>query len=165
MKLATFQALTRNPRLFFYLTRSQKESLSDGDNPCEQAAPARPNNEAALTIDNLRRDLASFNARDPQFATLVVDRLLAAARESQASDLHLLPTSEALDVRWRVDGVLEPLAAIPSQLAPNVIARLKVLAGLLTYRTDTPQEGRRRASLGGHGNSRVNSLPRRSGAV
>lgn len=101
-----------------------------------------------MTIDNLRRDLASLNTRDPQFATLVVDRLLAAARESQASDLHLLPTAEALDVRWRVDGVLEPLAALAMQLAPNVIARLKVLAGLLTYRTDVPQEGRIRTEGG-----------------
>jgi type II secretory ATPase GspE/PulE/Tfp pilus assembly ATPase PilB-like protein len=101
-----------------------------------------------LTIDNLRRDLASLDARDPQFATLVVDRLLAAARESQASDLHLLPTADALDVRWRVDGVLELLAALPGQLAANVIARLKVLAGLLTYRTDQPQEGRIRAESG-----------------
>src|SRR5581483_1203270 len=101
-----------------------------------------------MTSDNLRRDLASLNARDPQFATLVVDRLLAAARESHASDLHLLPTATALDVRWRVDGVLEPLAALPAQLAPNVIARLKVLAGLLTYRTDGPQEGRIRTEGG-----------------
>ncbi len=101
-----------------------------------------------MIIDLLRRDLASLNARDPQFATLVVDRLLAAARESQASDLHLLPTADALDVRWRVDGVLQPLAALPGQLAANVIARLKVLAGLLTYRTDLPQEGRIRAEGG-----------------
>ncbi|HWB07681.1 MAG TPA: GspE/PulE family protein [Pirellulales bacterium] len=101
-----------------------------------------------MTIDNLRRDLSSFDVRDPQFATLVVDRLLSAARDSQASDLHLLPTADALDVRWRVDGVLEALTRLPGQLAPNVIARLKVLSGLLTYRTDVPQEGRIRSDGG-----------------
>ena len=101
-----------------------------------------------MTIDGLRGELAALDARDPQYATLVVDRLLAAGREMQASDLHLLPTADGLDVRWRVDGVLEPLAVLPGRLAPNVVARLKVLAGLLTYRTDMPQEGRIRETAG-----------------
>jgi general secretion pathway protein E len=95
-----------------------------------------------MTIDRLRHDLAAFDALDPRYATLVVEQLLAAGGEAEASDLHLLPTADGLDVRWRVDGVLELLATLPARLAPNVVARLKVLAGLLTYRTDVPQEGR-----------------------
>ena len=42
---------------------------------------------------------------------------------------------------WRIDGVLQSIAHIPD-VATNVIARLKVLSQLLTYRTDVPQEGR-----------------------
>ena len=110
-----------------------------------------------MNIDNLRRDLAVLDPRDPQFASLAVDRLLAAGRETQASDLHLLPTADGLDVRWRVDGVLEPLTTLPGRLAPNVIARLKVLAGLLTYRTDVPQEGRIRETAGAE--VRVSTFP------
>jgi type II secretory ATPase GspE/PulE/Tfp pilus assembly ATPase PilB-like protein len=75
-----------------------------------------------------------------------VDLLLAAAREAGASDIHLQPGPEGLDVRWRLDGVLQPVALLPARLAPNVVARLKVLAELLTYRTDIPQEGRVRAA-------------------
>lgn len=101
-----------------------------------------------MTIDGLRRELAALNSHDPQYATLVVDRLLAAGRETHASDLHLLPTADGLDVRWRIDGVLEPLAVLPARLSSNIIARLKVLAGLLTYRTDLPQEGRIRETSG-----------------
>lgn len=101
--------------------------------------------------------LADIAANDPQFATLAVDRLLKAARDAQASDLHWLPTADALDVQWRVDGVLQPLASLPGHLAPNVIARLKVLAGLLTYRTDVPQEGRIREAGGGE--VRVSTFP------
>ena len=41
-----------------------------------------------------------------------------------------------------MDGVLLPVATFPASLAGNVVARLKVLAGLLTYHTDRPQEGR-----------------------
>jgi type II secretory ATPase GspE/PulE/Tfp pilus assembly ATPase PilB-like protein len=80
--------------------------------------------------------------REPQFASEFVDNLLRAARDAQASDVHLDPDGESLRVRWRLDGVLQPLAELPKYVGPNVIARLKVLAGLLTYELALPQEGR-----------------------
>jgi general secretion pathway protein E len=93
-------------------------------------------------IDSLRAALAARSATDPAFATEAVDLLLQAALAAGASDLHLLPTQEGLDIAWRVDGVLQPLALLPPAASPRVVARLKVLADLLTYRTDVPQEGR-----------------------
>lgn len=110
------------------------------------------------SAEQLRQDVAALDPRDPQFATLVVDRLLAISRQAQASDLHVQPTADALDVRWRVDGVLQPLASLPAKLAANVVARLKVLANLLTYRTDVPQEGRIRAEADG-AEVRVSTFP------
>jgi type II secretory ATPase GspE/PulE/Tfp pilus assembly ATPase PilB-like protein len=71
----------------------------------------------------------------------LVDELLAGAIGRMASDVHFEPTSEALLVRYRLDGVLHDEDRLPPTLAENVIARLKVLAGLLTYRVDIPQEG------------------------
>lgn len=72
---------------------------------------------------------------------VLVDALLARARARGASDLHLEPTPGALLARLRVDGVLENLTALPAELAPNLVARCKVISGLLTYRNDVPQEG------------------------
>jgi general secretion pathway protein E len=111
----------------------------------------------SMNVDNLRREMAALDVNDPQFATVAVERLLAVARQTQASDLHLLPTADGLDVRWRVDGVLEPLVTLPGRLAPNVVSRLKVLAGLLTYHTDVPQEGRIREAAGSE--VRVSTFP------
>jgi type II secretory ATPase GspE/PulE/Tfp pilus assembly ATPase PilB-like protein len=90
--------------------------------------------------------LKALDASRPQYATLVVDRVLAAAVQSGASDVHFLPVETGLDLRWRIDGVLQAVATLPREGAPNVIARLKVLADLLTYRTDVPQEGRIRGA-------------------
>jgi general secretion pathway protein E len=45
-------------------------------------------------------------------------------------------------VKFRLDGVLDTVEKLPRSLSENVIARLKVLGGLLTYRNDVPQEGR-----------------------
>jgi len=93
-----------------------------------------------------QRVLAELDPRDPEFATRAVDRTLAGGRSHGASDLHLQPTPEGLEVRFRVDGVLQPGGAFPRKVAANIVARLKVLAELLTYRTDVPQEGRIRVA-------------------
>lgn len=93
----------------------------------------------------------AIDALDPtgsRYATEVVDRILHEARQAGASDVHCQPISEGLEIRWRVDGVLQPVATIPGKVAANVVARLKVLADLLTYRTDVPQEGRIRVAPG-----------------
>jgi type II secretory ATPase GspE/PulE/Tfp pilus assembly ATPase PilB-like protein len=90
--------------------------------------------------------LAALKPADPDYAIRFVDEVLRAARERGASDLHMQPTPEGLELRWRLDGVLLPIGTFPAGASANVVARLKVLAELLTYRTDVPQEGRLRAT-------------------
>lgn len=71
----------------------------------------------------------------------LVNGLIQRAIEARASDLHFEPADDGLRVRLRVDALLQTVEEIPKPIAPNVVARLKVLAGLLTYRSDVPQEG------------------------
>jgi type II secretory ATPase GspE/PulE/Tfp pilus assembly ATPase PilB-like protein len=78
-------------------------------------------------------------------AVEIVDALLIAAQAARASDVHLVPDGISLQVLWRLDGVLQPVTQIGKPLASNVVSRLKVLAELLTYRTEVPQEGRLRS--------------------
>ena len=91
-------------------------------------------------------------------AVELVELVLAEARRANASDVHLQPTPAGLEMRWRVDGVLRRTGLLPTSLATNVVARLKVLSDLLTYRTDVPQEGRIRGD-GGEGEVRVSTFP------
>jgi len=72
----------------------------------------------------------------------LVDDLLGRAVQAAASDVHFEPAGSELTVKFRLDGVLGTVESLPKSLADNVIARLKVLGGLLTYRNDIPQEGR-----------------------
>jgi len=72
----------------------------------------------------------------------IVDELLRKAVASGASDIHFEPMGSELKVKYRLDGVLNPVESLPAAMADNMIARLKVLGGLLTYRNDVPQEGR-----------------------
>ncbi|MBN2295457.1 MAG: type II/IV secretion system protein [Pirellulales bacterium] len=98
-------------------------------------------------------EFASLDSTDPEFVTHLVDRILAAAQDYSASDVHLQPFANGLEVLFRIDGVLQPIATFASEIAPNIVARLKVRSELLTYRTDIPQEGRIRAETSTSTNS------------
>ncbi len=68
--------------------------------------------------------------------------LLAEAVALGASDLHLDPTGAGLAVRLRVDGRFVSRGGLPTEAGLRLVGRLKVLAGLMVYRSDVPQEGR-----------------------
>jgi general secretion pathway protein E len=101
-----------------------------------------------MRADDLSAALKKYDPADQRYATEVVERVLAGARQSGASDVHFQPAAGGLDLSWRIDGVLQAVTSIPAKVSPNIVARLKVLAELLTYRTDVPQEGRIRGAPG-----------------
>jgi type II secretory ATPase GspE/PulE/Tfp pilus assembly ATPase PilB-like protein len=108
--------------------------------------------------DAFRDRLGRLDAKSPRHAVEVVDLVLAEARAAGASDVHLQPSPDGLVMRWRIDGVMQDLGTLPAAIAPNVVARLKVMAELLTYKVDVPQEGRVRG-VGGEGEVRVSTFP------
>ena len=75
-------------------------------------------------------------------APALVDEILREAVRRQASDVHLEPTAEGYEVRLRVDGLLHVLQRLDPAAGRSVVGRMMVLAHLLTYRLDIPQEGR-----------------------
>ena len=83
-----------------------------------------------------------FSACDADRVPELIDVVFESAARLAASDIHLLPTREGLRLRYRVDGLLHEAACFDRAIGPNLVARLKVLARLLTYQTDVPQEGR-----------------------
>lgn len=106
--------------------------------PKDSQTPSTTSN-AAIALQ-----LQQLAPRDPHYATRFVEHLLAAACARGASDIHLTPSPQGLLVAWRIDGVLQHLGVFPSGETADVVARLKVLADLLTYRQELPQEGRLR---------------------
>ncbi len=90
----------------------------------------------------LQSQIEALDRRSPERTGKLVDLILAEAVRVAASDVHFEPTHTALEVRYRLDGVLQKVAVVSRDLAANVVARLKVMAELLTYRQDVPQEGR-----------------------
>jgi general secretion pathway protein E len=71
-----------------------------------------------------------------------LDDTIRKALDQRASDIHFEPTTAGYTVRLRVDGLLQTLAQYDATTGRSLVNRLMVLAQLLTYRLDVPQEGR-----------------------
>jgi type IV pilus assembly protein PilB len=72
----------------------------------------------------------------------IVDELISDAVSMKASDIHLEPREETLHVRCRIDGVLHDLREYPSQLAPGIISRVKIMGDMNIAERRLPQDGR-----------------------
>lgn len=85
--------------------------------------------------------LQSADSVDSLEITHLVDLMINDAIESGASDIHIEPWDASLVVRIRLNGVLQELLHLPVDLMEKVGGRLKVMANLVSYEMDRPQEG------------------------
>ena len=72
----------------------------------------------------------------------VVNLIIQDAIKQRATDIHVEPTLNDMQVRVRVDGVLRPMMQLPKWLANPVSSRMKVLARLDIAERRMPQDGR-----------------------
>ncbi len=120
------------------------------------AAPILDN--SGVLFDSEPRD----NLDDAAMGTIVTycNELLKIAVGLRASDMHLEPREHGLMPRYRVDGHLRSGGVIPKELQAPILSRFKVLGNLDITETRLPQDGRFRATIGGHVfDFRVSSLP------
>lgn len=71
----------------------------------------------------------------------IVEQIIADALSQSASDIYILPQKEFFSIRFRINGVQSEYAELPSDLGIQCISRIKVLAGMLTYRSKIAQDG------------------------
>jgi len=72
----------------------------------------------------------------------LVNLLIARAVEARASDIHIEPMESELRVRYRIDGVLQPVESPPQRLAAAIVSRVKIMAKLNIAERRLPQDGR-----------------------
>ena len=93
-------------------------------------------------------------------ASDALERLIVDAMDQRASDIHLEPKEGELLVRFRVDGILHDVTRIAADLAPLLLSRLKVGAGLDIANRRKPQDGRASLILDGRPvDLRISTLP------
>lgn len=90
----------------------------------------------------------------------LVNHIFSQAVKSQASDIHIEPYQQHLQVRFRLDGVLHNVLSPPRRLHAAIVSRIKVMARLDIAEKRLPQDGRTEVKIGERlVDVRVSSLP------
>ncbi|HRI87118.1 MAG TPA: GspE/PulE family protein [Candidatus Hydrogenedentes bacterium] len=88
-----------------------------------------------------------------------LDCALKHAAAHGATDVHLEPWEDCSALRFRIDGILHDVAQLPRAHHPRLAARVKILARMVTYQRDLPQDGRIDPEQGGGKAIRVSTFP------
>jgi general secretion pathway protein E len=123
---------------------------------------------STLTRYTERGQTASAESEDGESdATQLANEILRAGMLRQASDIHFNPGEKELQVRLRVDGVLEDAYRLPMSVHGGLLNRFKIIAGLNIAERRASQDGAfRHSEAGARGmvvDVRVATIPTRHG--
>lgn len=79
-------------------------------------------------------------ANEPTVVNLV-NLIISTAVRERASDIHLVPFEDSLQLRYRVDGLLQEKPPPPKQLHAALVSRIKIMADMNIAERFMPQDG------------------------
>jgi type II secretory ATPase GspE/PulE/Tfp pilus assembly ATPase PilB-like protein len=98
--------------------------------------------EDSLTVERLTSDISPI--------IRLVDSTIFTAIQRRASDIHIETGDDAVHVKYRIDGVLQPaMRPIAKQFHSSIISRIKVMAELDIAEKRVPQDGRFKVRMPG----------------
>jgi type IV pilus assembly protein PilB len=93
------------------------------------------NGDESLTVERLTSDISPV--------IRLVDSTIYTAIQRRASDIHIETQDDAVHVKYRIDGVLQPaMRPIAKQFHSSIVSRIKVMAELDIAEKRVPQDGR-----------------------
>ena len=110
-------------------------------------------------------DLAGIGedgASDPTQAPIIklVQAMIAEAVRTRASDIHIEPMKDRVQVRYRIDGECVVRDRIPIKMKAPLISRVKIMAGIDIAEKRLPQDGRIKLTVDkSNVDFRVSTLP------
>ena len=112
--------------------------------------------DASAEDQNVSQD--DFAENSPIAQT--VNLLLEYAIKSNASDIHIEPREDYVQVRYRIDGVLKEVNKLPRNVHGALVSRIKILSNLKIDERRVPQDGRFKIKVSGKQYAlRVSTLP------
>src|SRR6266511_2474844 len=111
------------------------------------------NGDESLTVERLTSDISPV--------IRLVDSTIYTAIQRRASDIHIETQDDAVHVKYRIDGVLQPaMRPIAKQFHSSIISRIKVMAELDIAEKRVPQDGRFKMRMPGKTSDfRVSIMP------
>ena len=94
----------------------------------------------------------------------LMNTVLFEALKLRASDIHLQPYPDRLQVRYRIDGILYDAKVVPKKFQDAIVSRVKVMGKMDIAERRLPQDGRTSIKVGdGEVDVRISSVPTSQG--
>ncbi len=94
----------------------------------------------------------------------LVNTILFEALKIRASDIHLQPYEDRLQVRYRIDGILYDAKVVPKKVQEAIVSRVKVMGKMDIAERRLPQDGRTSLKVGdSEVDVRISSVPTNKG--
>lgn len=94
----------------------------------------------------------------------IIEATIEIALEKRASDIHIEPRKNLVQMRLRIDGDLHILVEYPASLHPSVVSKVKIMSNLKIDESRIPQDGRINTFVGKKEvDLRVSTLPTPNG--
>ena len=102
--------------------------------------------EAFEATDSLRRAAAPLEfqhslAGDDAPVVKVVNLMITQGLRDRASDVHIEPQDRRVRIRYRIDGALHDVLALPANIGPALVSRIKIMAGMNIVEKRRAQDG------------------------
>ncbi|MGI4788532.1 MAG: GspE/PulE family protein [Janthinobacterium lividum] len=116
------------------------------------------------SLSNGQPDALDTPGVDQPAVIQFINKILTDAILSGASDIHLEPRRNSLEIRFRQDGTLRHVDSIRREFQPACSSRLKIMAEMNIAERRLPQDGRISVTVEGRSvDMRVSSLPTQYG--
>jgi type II secretory ATPase GspE/PulE/Tfp pilus assembly ATPase PilB-like protein len=126
----------------------------------ESVARAKSTWSAAASVGGARVSSASASPDDSMTAAELADDVIRRGVTLGATDIHIEPLEEIVQIRYRVDGLLQNGPAYPKALQAALMSRIKILSSLDIAESRLPQDGRVRTRVDGRAiDLRVSTFP------
>jgi len=120
----------------------------------EEPEPEAADGSESLDLDRLKQ------AAEEAPVIRLVDLILRQAIKDRASDIHIEPFKDRINLRYRIDGVLCEIAPPAKHLQPAIVSRIKILCKLDIAQKRLPQDGGFMMSMEGRSiDFRVSTIP------
>ena len=94
----------------------------------------------------------------------LMNTVLFEALKIRASDIHLQPYNDRMQVRYRIDGILYDAKLVPKKFQDAIVSRVKVMGKMDIAERRLPQDGRTTIKVGdGEVDVRISSVPTSQG--
>ena len=137
-------------RIFLVSSRSLKKAWDMyKEIPQDLSAITRQIDVSTARMESFRTEIQSLETLKQKIEGMahattsdLLELIIAGALATNASDIHLEPQSEAVRLRYRLDGILQDTAFIPHKTFDFLLSRIKLISEIKLNVKETAQDGR-----------------------